>query len=270
MSYENKCILAQPVATKAGIKPICKLAGSDKCNSFCIDYNLLHGESGLSGRIGQANVPEEYRLNTVQTSSARQKQPNVYPVIDKYIESFHKMFVDDLPREQRIRSLYLYSENSGTGKTETATAILNEYIMRHYIGSLQKGQKPLQNVGYYLDVNEWQNLYSGFTRPNIPAEVAMKHSNQFYEQMEIAKHTQFLVLDDLAVRQTVTDAFRGELHSIVNHRVSNVKPTVYTSNVPLDELPNIFGEQRLYDRVRHYCIQLQFEGDSNRGIGGKK
>lgn len=269
MSLQKNCILGQVISTKNGIIVPCTSAGGQSCNQLCIDYNMLHGLSGIGGKIGDSNIPKEYRLITVQNAPVRHEQESIYKVIDKYVESFAKMFNEELPKEERIRSLYLYSKNPGTGKSTTAAALLNEFILRHYIGSLKLGIAPKQNIGYYLDVNEWQNLFVGFTRSGIPSEIANEKSKLFYHQMELAKHTQFLVLDDIAVRTTVSDAFRGELHSIVNHRINNALPTVYTSNVALSELPSLFGEERLYDRVRHYCIQLDFEGDSHRGMGKK-
>jgi DNA replication protein DnaC len=82
--------------------------------------------------------------------------------------------------------------------------------------------------------------------------------------MKFAQETPFIVFDDLAIR-SVSEPFRADLHSVISYRVSNQLPCVYTSNLPLSELPTIYGEQRLYDRIRDLTIQLSFIGESKRG-----
>lgn len=81
--------------------------------------------------------------------------------------------------------------------------------------------------------------------------------------MNAAKSVLFTVIDDLGVRDA-TPAFRGDLHSVINHRTTNAMPTVYTSNLPIEEMATVF-DQRLYDRVRDQCAVLHFGGESRRG-----
>jgi DNA replication protein DnaC len=83
--------------------------------------------------------------------------------------------------------------------------------------------------------------------------------------MDKAKSAPFAVLDDIGVR-AVTDGFRGDLHEVINHRVANKLPTIYTSNIPIDQLDGIFGERRLSDRIRHMTKEIHFEGTSKRGM----
>ncbi|WP_311764873.1 hypothetical protein [Paenibacillus agricola] len=77
----------------------------------------------------------------------------------------------------------------------------------------------------------------------------------------------FVVLDDMGVRDC-TEAFRADLHRIINARVSSGLPTVYTSNVALTQLNEVFREQpaRLADRVRDMCAEITFIGGSQRGM----
>ena len=115
-------------------------------------------------------------------------------------------------------------------------------------------------------MNEWQTLYNGFARSNIPADIAEKYSRPYYEAMEKAKKTPFVVLDDLGLRQA-SDAFRADLHTIINYRVTNGLPTVYTSNIPVEELETVF-DRRFYDRVRDkkQTAVIAFKGESQRGV----
>lgn len=244
-THASKCLLA----TK------CSLANSDKCNNFCASYVSMHGMNGRSGRVGLANVPADYRLVTVNNSPAREAQAQVYKNVNAYVSTFERQF----DGEQRIKSLYLFSESPGTGKTTTACAILNEYLTTHYIGSLKRNRQALQQPALFFDVNEFQTRYNLATMTNNEAEMESIRSTILRVQA-----VPFAVLDDIGVR-SATEAFRAYLHAIINHRVTNGLPTVYTSNLPSEEMAVVF-DARMYDRMRDQCGVLTFSGASKRGM----
>lgn len=239
--------------------------GCGNCPPTCPHRIALSGLDGNGGRIASAGVPNKYRHLTAASSPARNDQAEVYAKIDEYITHFNG-------------SLYLFSIATGTGKTTSASAVLNEYIIRDYLSALKDGKQPSQKPAYFLDVNEWQTLYNGFNRKGVPQDIAEEYSRPYYSQMEAAKHAPFAVLDDIGVRQA-TDAFRGDLHTIINYRVANELPTVYTSNIPLInstkpinrieankpyDMMDVF-DVRLLDRMRENCEVLEFVGRSKRG-----
>lgn len=131
---------------------------------------------------------------------------------ESYVPTFSRQF--DLNGE-RIKSLYLYSREPGTGKTTTAVALLTEWLTVHYVGSTQRGKRPLERPAYFFDVNEWQELYNEFNRPRVPEDVAAPASREYYRRMKHAKSTPFFVMDDIGVRDC-SDSFRGDLHAVVN------------------------------------------------------
>jgi len=247
---EHRCILAD----------VCKLAGTEACTTNCGHFIGIHGRSGSGGRIGATGTPADYRLLTLTNSPARASQPQVYRAVEAYVRTFGRQFAPDA---DRIKSLYLYSESPGTGKTTTACAVLNEYVRRHYLGSLQRNRQPLQQPAYFLDVNEWQSLYNEFNRSHVPQDVAERAAREYYRRLTNAKQAPFAVLDDIGVRQA-TEGFRGDLHSVINYRVTNAMPTVYTSNLPIEDMAAVF-DARLYDRMRDQCAVLHFAGESKRG-----
>ncbi|MEH7064891.1 DNA replication protein, partial [Bacillus velezensis] len=51
-----------------------------------------------------------------------------------------------------------------------------------------------------------------------------------------------------------------------NARATNQLPTIYTSNIALDQLWQVFGERRLADRVGDLCREIEFVGESKRGM----
>ncbi|WP_245583731.1 DNA replication protein [Paenibacillus terrigena] len=221
----------------------------------------MHGYNGAGGRIGATKIPEEYRNVTLKTVSPRQDQPAAYAIFDQYAKTFTRQFE---PEGERIKSLYLYSLEPGTGKTTSAITLLHEYIIVNYVGSLRRDRQPPQTPAYFLDVNAWQELYTEFTRPNVPEDIAEPASREYYRQMTSAKSSPFVVLDDIGVR-TASEGFRGDLHSIVNYRTTNGLTTIYTSNVSIEGLSQGF-DRRLADRVRDMCAVVPFVGESKRGI----
>lgn len=246
---------------------------TELCSPINSAYIGLHGYNGNGGRLANANVPKDYHGVLVKDSPVRPKQDDMYRKLDSYVKSFEKQFKDAQDElasggqsedEIRIKSLYLWSESPGTGKTTTSIAILNEYLLVHYVGSIERGKTPKQRPVYFLDVNLLEADYYTFNRPKVPQDIAEPASRRYYKAIEKAKHTGFVVCDDIGVRNA-TEGFRGDLHSVINHRVTNMMPTVYTSNNPIEQLPDIFGEPRLADRIRDMCMPIHFQGGSSRG-----
>lgn len=248
--HSKLCILQEP----------CRNADTEACSRLCPSYIAMHGFNGKGGRVGAAGTPEDYRLVTVQSSPARKDQATVYEIVDAYIATFNRQF--DAAAE-RIKSLYFYSAEPGTGKTTTAIAVLNAWLIAHYIGSIQRHRQPLERQAIFFDVNEWQTDFNAFNRPRVPDEIAAPAAERYYRLQRAVMAAPFAVIDDIGVRDA-TEAFRGDLHTVINERVTAGLPTIYTSNVPMRELGRLY-DARLADRVRDMCAEVAFVGGSKRG-----
>lgn len=245
MTNETKCVLAQS----------CAFAGDPTaCNDMCDSYNAVHSQSG---RHTLADLPAEYRLVTLANSPARKDQAEHYEVFADYVKTFDRHLTGE-----RIRSLYLVSVESGTGKTTSAAALLNEYIRANYVGSLRKGARPPKRPAYFFDVESWQTLFSRIHMASGDRKEAL--AAEFDAVRSRAIIAKFAVFDDIATRET-RDGFRAQLHGVINERVTSGLPTVYTSNVEVSDLTRVF-DARLADRIREQCFERYFKGESKRGV----
>lgn len=225
------------------------------CDSLCPHNIALSGFDNRSGRLGNASLPADYRGITLDNSPARESQSQIYGLLDQYVGTF--------ARGDDIKSLYLWSESPGTGKTTSASALISEWIATDYLSAIKQGEQPRQFSAYFLDVNNWQTQYNEFNRPRVPDSIAEPAASKYYRAMERASRAPFAVLDDIGIRAS-TEGFRADLHSIINARVTAGLPTVYTSNLPMSDMADVF-DARLYDRIRDQCADIEFAGTSKRG-----
>lgn len=228
-------------------------------------YLQLFGLSGESGKFGSAKIPLEYNDLFLFNSPAKDAQEATYKVLERYIKTFREYFLN--PDEHGIKNLYLWSPEKGNGKTSTAAAVLNEFMLISWKASVKLKATIPQPPAYFLDVNSLQTLYNRFTRQGVAQEVTEEASKKYYAEMDVAKNAPMLVADDIGVR-SATEAFRADLHEIINYRLVKGLPTIYTSNVPLVDMEQVFDE-RLYDRMRDKTVMIRFEGDSKRGVKNK-
>lgn len=249
IKISENCVLAS----------ICRNVDTDVCNSRC-EYFVL-----LNARINQAEMPKTYRFNTLDSSPIRKDQSDIYEILldgingkPSYVSTFERHFDGG-----RIKSIYFYSESPGTGKTSTACGLINAYLKSYYLGCMKRSITPKQRPAYFLDIGDFQELYNEFNRKHVPEDVAQKASREYYRRMKNAKQSDFLVMDDIGLRDA-SQAFRSDLHAIVNHRAVSDTPTIYTSNVPIEHIEDIY-DKRLYDRVRDKCAVFSFRGGSMRG-----
>lgn len=226
------------------------------CDNLCPHRIALHGLTGEGGRVGNACIPSDYRFITLNNSPAREEQAKAYALLDKYVSTFKRT------REERkdnpIKSLYLFSESPGTGKTTTAVALLNSWIATEYLTALTNGEQPPQTSGVFLDVNAFQTDYNLATMTGDDEGIA-----KIGRGIRRVQTASYAVLDDVGVREA-TEAFRSYLHAIINYRVTNALPTVYTSNLTIEDMAKVFDE-RMYDRMRDQCVEIGFTGESKRG-----
>jgi DNA replication protein DnaC len=252
MTNKDKCLMS----------PVCRFAGQEiHCNDYCFPFRKAHGESGEGGIVGLANIPKQYRNCTVQNLPIEKDNPEAYEAI-KTICSNVEMFIDEGV------GLYLYSspnENNprgtGTGKTTSAITIMNAYLTHRIIQHVKQerlieGTIPAMFVKMSKLQNEFKKMYTG--SPQMKEEASI----EFYHLKKNLIEADLLVIDDIGLRIS-SPSFTDELYEIIDDRVAEGRATIYTSNVPLNQIGELVSEQ-VMSRIYGSTEQLAFKGDDKR------
>lgn len=146
-------------------------------------------------------------------------------MVSKYIMRFRQF-------QEKGMGLYIYSGTKGSGKTMLSCCILNE-LMRRYAGSVK-----FINTLDYLEV----------TKQGYRGEE--KEKDALYQ-------ASVLVIDDIGVQMS-REWIETEFYRLINDRYVNRRPTIYTSNVPVERLRM---DDRVTDRIESttYLIGLPEE-----------
>lgn len=149
-------------------------------------------------------------------------------VVNKYILRFPAFM-------EKGMGLYIYSGTKGSGKTMLSCCILNE-LTKRYIGSVKFVNAldflEMTKKGYRGEENEVQSLYDA----------------------------KVLVIDDIGVQMS-KEWVETVFYRLINDRYVNRKPTIYTSNIPIDRLKM---DERITDRIESTTFIINLPEESIR------
>lgn len=242
----------------------CKLAGSERCNVLCPPFMLLHGLEGTTGLWKGRNVPPKYKDCFMSNLPIKEANPVAYNWTRGYIgnvlenvENGTGFFFYSVPNEKNRLG-------TGTGKTTAAITILNEFLLARVIQH-SRGEKSITDLpALFYKASEFQNVYNAQFRGT--PEMQDEASRKFYRVKKLLMSVELLVLDDIGIRQKITDAFENELTEVIDARDNNVLTTIYTSNLPVERLADTVGD-RIASRIEGMTEKVGFKGQDHRKGG---
>lgn len=251
MTLENKCLLAK----------YCSKAGNPMfCNHYCYPYTRLHGEDGDGGLIAVANIPLTYRACTIDNLPFEKDNPKAYNLIRRYGQKVVKQVDTGV-------GLYLFGvpskenpKGTGTGKTTAAVAILIEYLRQRTIMETKKERRIEEVPAFFMKMAKFQNVYNSQFRGS--KEVTDTNADKYQALKKKMQKCDLLVLDDIGLRGT-TEALQNEIYEIIDDRDTNGRATIFTSNVPLEEIAEILSEQ-IASRIEGMTYAIGFGGKDYR------
>lgn len=246
------------------LAPQCKHAGKEgTCNALCSPFILLHGE-GDNGLWKSTNVPPKYKKSFFHNLPIKQDNPVAYGFIKAYLSNLMENVSNGV-------GLFFYSIpnannrlGTGTGKTTSAVAIMHEYLLERVKEQSQGGRVINVNPALFYKASELQTLYNSQFKGT--PEMQAKASYRYYKVKSLLMKAELLVLDDIGIRQKITDAFENELTEIIDARDSKILMTIYTSNLPIEKLADTLGD-RIASRIEGMTEQVSFKGKDHRKGG---
>ena len=188
-----------------------------------IRYNLILRDSGMAKRERVTNyVPDDAKIT------------NVIENIDKLMESG--------------KNIYIWSTNTGNGKTTAACAILKAYARR-------VSEKDVYGM---LPIAFW-NFTELMTQMKEEIESSGGEAKAIKQSL---KEADLVGIDDAGIK-VLSDYDRTILYDIVNYRFKEMKPTIITSNTPPKDAERVFGKQ-IASRMVKGAINVEIAGGDRR------
>lgn len=209
----------------------CKKDRSE-CSEVCGGYRVLRALYTLS------RIPVNYQYN-IPLMPDKRDIPN-YEELEKFMHNI-------IEKVEAGEGLYIWSENTGTGKTSWACKIMGYYFRKIAFRS------GLENEGLYIYLPTFlEDLRSYYDNP----------TPEFDEELEMVKKCKLLIMDDLGAEKP-SEWVAERLLSFINTRVSNGLSTIYTSNISIDELGAKMGK-RIRSRIVGSVSVINLTGKDRR------
>ena len=139
------------------------------------------------------------------------------------VENFLKSFKE---WNEKGLGLYIYSKTKGSGKTFLASCLCNELMELYGIKTRFISATNLLDIAQSGD----KNSYDEYRR----------------EPIKLLCNCKLLVIDDIGQKQTGKEWMNEILFKIVDERMTKKLVTIYTSNIPIEELGI---DERVIERI---------------------
>lgn len=216
-------------------------------------------EIKLKNRGGLAKIPEEFRGLTIKSfdlnrydSGERQR----LAAIAKQAAGKYVMKFEELQKQHPGKGIYFWSRTKGSGKTRLAASIANALIQTH----MQKDEYI--DVKYTVVLDLIESIKSSFDKEN-----KLNKS----EIMNDVENAQVLVLDDIGV-ESDTPFVNQTIYKLLNHRMTKNLPTIFTSNIPVEELDERYSLDggRISSRIEKMAFPIALPEQSVRSEMAKE
>lgn len=167
-------------------------------------------------------------------------------------DAFEKLKEIETRIESFIRNrdnLYIYSANTGNGKSSWALRLLNSYFEKIWYSS------DLRCKGLFINIPKFL----------ISLKENISQKSEYIQHIkENVLNADLVIWDDVATKGFTTFEMENVLN-LINNRLDDGKSNIYTSNLIGEELRSAVGD-RLYSRMIGLSEVITFVGKDKRGL----
>ena len=204
------------------------------CSVDCIRYaemKYLIDNSGLPNNLKGKTILQPEKVDYEAFCSLAEIKDNIVEFVN------------------RGCNLYLYSANTGNGKSSWLSKLLKSYFNQIWAGN------GFRKRGYFINLPSFLiNLKEGIRTPNDDLD----------DLKEFLKQVDLLCIDDIAA-STLSEYEHNYLLYIIETRISNGLSTLYSSNLNEQNLLQYLGT-RLKSRVFNNSKVICLQGQDRRGL----
>ena len=231
-----------------------------KCRAPRRKYREIAGVTRLTTEMCKCEIKEEEERKRKEEERKRMERSEGLRKIslmdakfksstfDTFIETPHnaralrlaKSYCDRFPEMVKKSQGLLFYGSVGTGKTYIAACIANRVLDDCYSVVMTSFTKILKNLSPYGGQEEERYI-------KRLGDVTL------------------CIIDDLGV-ESGTDTAMAKVYDIIDTRYRSGKPTIFTTNVPFEQMKNAedIRYMRIYDRIFEMCYPIQIDGPSWR------
>jgi DNA replication protein DnaC len=221
--------------------PFCKkYSGEYEANASMLRCN---SKFRLEKALKLSNIPEQYINANIYNYNVDKENMSAFRDLQEIVE-------DIVSKIDNGTNFVIIGAQTGTGKTYSASVILNHYIYKTCLTSRMDFENPL---AYFISF------------PELINELRYYREEERVEMLlHKVRNVPVLLLDDVGAG-TLTDFAREQAYLIINHRISRKLSTIITSNYSLDKLQSSeFLGSRIVSRLVERGIGIELNGRDRR------
>jgi DNA replication protein DnaC len=207
------------------------------CPTFVADRDVLFADTpnvSTYPSYFETRTLDKFVVGLYSFGANRDKAQAAFDVVKKYVENYAMIVA-----QYSGGGLYFYSKERGTGKTFLSTILGNELSLRG------------RRVRWYGMTNLLQEIKAGYDRDS---------STSSSEIINLCRNAEVLILDDIGVEKQ--SAWVNEtMYTILDYRMTQCKPTIFTSNHRPHELSY---DERIIDRITRMTELVELPEESIR------
>lgn len=210
-------------------------------------YCRCRDEMLMQKRLSFANIPEEFQGLTINSFSIDCYKTEISRAGALRAKKAAANFVKEFESFQELgKGLYFYSYVKGSGKTRLAISIGNALMNVHKVPV-----KFITTIDLLGEIKRTWNKNAEFTQSDL---------------IEAINNVAVLILDDIGA-ETPKDWISEVMYSIMDHRMTKKKVTIFTSNMKVEELEH---EDRIKNRIEKMAVPIYLPDESIRSEIAKK